>query len=121
MLEKFSKLDLWKTYAVDIRNTIWASSRDNLFSVVCEQQRHRPTCASAQSDQCLCYSLFGEHSRQACSIQNFIFLASLCRCGHWFEYHYVRNPVDGFSRDEAHISLGFFNTLGQIKKVNLVA
>ena len=27
---------------------------------VCEH-RHRPACASAQSDQCLCYSLFGKY------------------------------------------------------------
>ena len=30
--------------------------RENPFSVVCEQQRRRPACASAQSDQRLCYS-----------------------------------------------------------------
>ena len=36
---------------------IWASSRENLSSVVCEQQRHRPACAYAQSDQRLCCSL----------------------------------------------------------------
>ena len=28
----------------------WASTRENLSSEVCEQQRHRPACASAQSD-----------------------------------------------------------------------
>ena len=28
-----------------------ASSRKNLYSVVCEQQRPRPICISAQSDQ----------------------------------------------------------------------
>ena len=28
----------------------------------CEQQRHRPACASAQSDQHLCYSLSGKHN-----------------------------------------------------------
>ena len=32
----------------------------NLSSGVCEQQRHRPACTSAQSDQCLCYSLTKE-------------------------------------------------------------
>ena len=34
---------------------VWASSRENLSSGVCEQQRRRPACASAQSDQRLCY------------------------------------------------------------------
>ena len=35
---------------------IWASS----FRV-CEQHRRRPACASAQSDQRLCYSFFGKY------------------------------------------------------------
>ena len=34
---------------------IWALARDNLSSGVCEQHRHRPACASAQTDQRLCY------------------------------------------------------------------
>ena len=34
---------------------IWALTRENLSSGVCEQQRHRPACASAQSDQRLCF------------------------------------------------------------------
>ena len=36
----------------------WASTRENMFSEVCEQHRRRPACASAQSDQRLCYSYF---------------------------------------------------------------
>ena len=35
----------------------WASTREKLSSEVCEQQRRRPACASAQSDQRLCFSL----------------------------------------------------------------
>ena len=35
----------------------WPSSRENLSSGVCEQNRRRPACASPQSDQRLCYSL----------------------------------------------------------------
>ena len=38
-----------------------ASSRENLSSEACEQHRCRPACASAQSDQRLCYSLFGKY------------------------------------------------------------
>ena len=30
---------------------IWASARENLPSGGCEQHRHRPACASAQTDQ----------------------------------------------------------------------
>ena len=35
--------------------------RENLFSEVCKQQRHRPAWASAQSDQRLCNSLIGKY------------------------------------------------------------
>ena len=34
---------------------IWASTRENLSSGVCEQHMRRPACASMQSDQRLCY------------------------------------------------------------------
>ena len=40
---------------------IWALTRGNLSSGVWEQQRRRPACASAQTDQRLCYSLFGKY------------------------------------------------------------
>ena len=39
----------------------WASSRENLSSGLCEKHSRRPACASAQSDQRLCYSLFGKY------------------------------------------------------------
>ena len=39
----------------------WAPTRGNLSSEVCEQQRRSPACVSAQSDQRLCYSLFGKY------------------------------------------------------------
>ena len=81
----------------------WASSRENLSSEVCEQQKRRPACASAQSDQRLCYSRFGKNHILACYRRNFNFLASLCSCGDWFECGYVRNPEDRFSHDEAPI------------------
>ena len=32
-------------------DSILAATRENLSSAVCEQQRRRPACASAQSDQ----------------------------------------------------------------------
>ena len=40
---------------------IVAATRENLSSGVCEQHRRRPACASAQSDQRLCYSLNGKY------------------------------------------------------------
>ena len=39
----------------------WASKRENLPSGVCEQQRRRPACASAQTDQRLCYLLIEKY------------------------------------------------------------
>ena len=42
-------------------NISWASMRENLSSGVCQQQRRRPACASAQTDQRLCYSLFRKY------------------------------------------------------------
>ena len=69
---------------------------------VCEQQRRRPACASAQSDQRLCFSLFEKYYIQTCYRRIFNFLASLCSRAGWFESGFVRNPEDRFSRDEAH-------------------
>ena len=42
-------------------NIIWGSPRENMSSRVGEQHRRRPACASAQSDQRLCYSLFAKY------------------------------------------------------------
>ena len=36
---------------------IWATSWENLFYAIYEQQRRRSACASAQSDQHFCFSL----------------------------------------------------------------
>ena len=56
---------------------IWALARENLSLGVCEQQRGRPACASAQTDQRLCYSLFEKYDIQTCYKRNFNFLVSL--------------------------------------------
>ena len=45
---------------------------------VCEQHRRRPTCASVQSDQRLCYPLIGKYYLLTCYKQNFNFLVNLC-------------------------------------------
>ena len=58
---------------------IVAPTRENLSSWVCEQQRRRPACASAQTDQRLCYSLIGKYHILTCYKRNFNFLDSLCR------------------------------------------
>ena len=86
------------------RQIIWARTRENLSSGVCEQHRRRPACASAQSDQRLCYSLFKKYHMLTCYRWNFNFLASLRSWGDLFETRIVRNPEDRFSRDVAHIA-----------------
>ena len=57
----------------------WASTHENLSSVVCQQQRRRPACPSPKTDQCLCYSLFLERtiSKLASSKISMFWLASV--------------------------------------------
>ena len=50
----YSDIHLWP------KEVSWASTRENLSSGVCEQQRRRPAFASAQTDQRLCYLLIGK-------------------------------------------------------------
>ena len=40
---------------------IWASTRINLSLGICKKQMHRHACASAKTDQHLCYSLYGKY------------------------------------------------------------
>ena len=47
-------------------NTKLASTRETLFSRFAKQQRRRSACASAQSDQRLCYSHFGKNHILTC-------------------------------------------------------
>ena len=75
----------------------------NMSWEVWEQQRGRPACTSAQSDQSLFYSLFGRDHIWACCKCKFNFLASLCSWGDWFETRFDGNPKDRFSRDVAHM------------------
>ena len=54
-----------KLFALLLLSYKWAATRENLSlgggGGGCEQHRRRPACASAQSDQRLCYSLLGKH------------------------------------------------------------
>ena len=70
---------------------------------ICEQQRRRSGCASAQSDQHLCCSLPRSYYTSSCNSQNFKTLASLCSWAGRFVSYLVTNPEDRFSHDEAHI------------------
>ena len=51
-----------ETFRISDTDIKLAATRESLSSGVCEQHRHRPACASAQSDQRLCYSLFGKYN-----------------------------------------------------------
>ena len=43
-----------------------------------EQQRHRPACTFVQTDQHLCYLLFGKYHIQTFYKQNFAFPSCFC-------------------------------------------
>ena len=92
--------DLWKKCTPTSVCTSWKP----VFRL-CEQQRGRPACASAQSDQRLYFSLFGKYHTQTSYKRNFIFLASPCNWGDWFESRFVRNPEDRFCRVTAHMCM----------------
>ena len=73
---------------------IWALTRENLSSLVWEQQRCRPACTSTQSDQPLCYLLYLDLQQV-----KFNFLASVCSWGDWFESHFVATrPIFSISK-----------------------
>ena len=56
----------------------WARPWENVSYAICEQQRHRSACASAQSDQRLCCSLPRQNDTSRLYIRNFKILAGLC-------------------------------------------
>ena len=70
---------------------------------ICDQQRRRSACASAQSDQRLCWSLPRYYNSSSFYSQNFKPLPSFYGCAGWFESYLVANPEDRFSHDEAHL------------------
>ena len=70
---------------------------------ICEQQRRRSACASAQSDQHLYCSLPRQYDIFSIYIGNFMTLASFFSWADRFESYLVENPEDRFSRDEAHM------------------
>ena len=65
-------------------------------SFLTEQQRRRPACTYAHSDQRLCHSLFRKYHIYTCNRWNFNFLASLCIWGDYLKSLFVGNPVDRF-------------------------
>ena len=86
----------------------WAGSWEKPVYSICEQQRRRSACASAQSDQRLCCSLIRQShdDTYTCYSHNFKTLASLCSRADRFESYLVANPEGRFSRDVAQMING---------------
>ena len=80
--------------------------------VICEQQRRRLACASAQSDQHLSWSLTRWYNTSSFYIRNFKPLPSFCGC---------ENPEDRFSRDEAYIVIAGNLVSSMFFEKNIVA
>ena len=70
---------------------------------ICEQQRHRSACTSAQSDQHLCCLLPSYYNTSTFYIQNYEPLVSFCSGAGSFVSYLVENPENRFSCDEAQI------------------
>ena len=69
----------------------WAGPWENVSFVICEQQWRRSACASTQSDQRLCCSLFRKYNISRFYSRNFKTLASFCGCAGWFVSDLIRN------------------------------
>ena len=70
---------------------------------ICEQQRRRSACASAQSDQRLCCSLPRQNDTSSLYIRNFKILAGLCSRAGQFVSCLVGDPEDRFSHGVAQL------------------
>ena len=70
---------------------------------ICEQQRRRSACASAQSDQRLCYSLLRKFNICSFYRQNLKSRISLYCWADQFESYMVANLEDKISRDVVHM------------------
>ena len=81
-------LDWWTLRREDYK---WAGSWENVSYVICEQQRRRSACASAQSDQRLCCSLPRECNVSSFFNQNFKPHTSCCSWAGQFESDLVGN------------------------------
>ena len=86
----FSKLHLKEEWFVTLKFN-WVGPWEDVSYVICEQQRCRSACASAQSDQCLCCSLLRLSFVSSFCNQNFKAHASFCSWAGQFESDLVGN------------------------------
>ena len=93
-----SSFGIWATHSVqsfEVNLTTpeccrWAGPWENVSYVICEQQRRRSDCASAQSDQRLCFCCL-DSIISLDSIAEISRLASLCSCAGRFVSGLVGN------------------------------
>ena len=81
----------------------WAGPWENVSFVICEQQRCRSACASAQSDQRLYCSLLRYYNISRFYSRNFKTLASFCGCAGRLCLAWSETPEYTFCRDVAQI------------------
>ena len=81
---------------------IWAIFEKTCLCHICEQQKRRSGCASAQSDQCLFCWLPVQYNTVTWYNPNFKTLASFCSWAGRVKSYLVADPEDRFSCDEAH-------------------
>ena len=72
---------------------------------MCDQQRLRPACAYAQSDQSLCWSLEYSFSVKLLTEQHFEFQSIIGGCTGWYESTLVKMSHCWKSRVAAHIMI----------------
>ena len=76
---------------------------------ICEQQKCRSACTSAQSDQRICYSLLRQYNICSFYMQNLKPLACLYNSASQFEPYLVANLEDRFSRNVAQTIIQYCN------------
>ena len=68
---------------------------------ICEQQRRRSACASARSDQRLCYSLPRQYNTSSFYVRNFKLVSVAEETG--LSLTWSQTPEDRFFRDQAQM------------------
>ena len=88
------------------------------YFVACEQQSRRPACASAQTDQRVCYALLGNYKSPNSLMQNFNILVSRCSRVADLDLTWPEAPKTGFLTSSSHKSLKGLKSLGSLTGTN---
>ena len=98
----------WKEALVYIKEVLWAMTWDFQQCGMCDQQRLRPACAYAQTDQSLCWSLEYYVTVKLLTEQNLEFLSLTRGCTGSSESTLVKMSHCWKSHDAAHITSELF-------------